>query len=223
MMRMKDLVPTMSWKGRQALMMFKQTLKDITGKRNRFGDRLTVTDEVICYYGTPKTPLKDRVLLFKSKGHIVNQGLIGFVNYLGGAAINYAASYQFGTGSDGAPTVPSIRLGTGGSVTTGATTSLTSREDTAPDSANGTISSPGSSYRIAWTATWNAGSLSAITVSELGLWLYIDASINAFGGTVTGAVAFFSRLSDADGDFSSFVVNTSVPLTIEWRLTFTFA
>lgn len=57
-------------------------------------------------------------------------------------------------------------------------------------------------YRVSWIATWNAGTLPAIDVSEIGLSLCSD---------------------DSDGDFTTFTVNVAVPLTIEWRLTFTFA
>jgi hypothetical protein len=34
---------------------------------------------------------------------------------------------------------------------------------------------------------------------------------------------FTSRISSTDGDFTSFTVNTTVPLTLQWNLTFTFA
>jgi hypothetical protein len=57
------------------------------------------------------------------------------------------------------------------------------------------------------------------------LFLYMETDLQNFGWTYFkgDSTALFSRLSAADGDFTSFVVNTSVPLTIEWRLTFTFA
>ena len=119
-----------------------------------------------------------------------------------------------------------MRVGTGGNVTQGTTTGLTTPVSTSPDSQAGATSSPGGgTYRVSWTATWNAGTLTAITVSELGLFLYLQINLQNFGWTsFTGSTtALFSRLSDADGDFTAFVVNTSVPLTIEWRLTFTFA
>ena len=77
---------------------------------------------------------------------------------------------------------------------------------------------------MSWIATWNTGSLAAIDVSELGLKLYLDATLNVFAAAIVGAgKVFFSRLSDSDDDFTTFTVNIAVPLTIEWRLTFTFA
>jgi hypothetical protein len=139
----------------------------------------------------------------------------------GGSGYRYLFSYNWT-----ARTTSYMRLGTGGNVTQGTTTGLTTPVGTGPDSQAGATSSPGGgTYRVSWTATWNAGSLTAITVSELGLFLFLQTGLQGFGWTqFNGAgTALFSRLSAADGDFTAFVVNTSVPLTIEWRLTFTFA
>ena len=107
---------------------------------------------------------------------------------------------------------------------------------TAPNTLSGTNSNPSAGqYRIAWTATWNSGTLSAITITEFGMWWN-----NGFAGS-SGAMGlmrfgntgyanqggsnpeFASRISSTDGDFTSFTVNTSVPLTLQWNLTFTFA
>jgi hypothetical protein len=197
----------------------KQKIKDIFKRRNTFGDVIRVTDEILVYEGDK--------LKFASKGHIVNQGLIHMINALA-ASQTPTSGYPFylfsrdWTGRN----YSYMRLGTGGNVTTGSVTGLTTPVGTGPDSQAGATSSPSAgTYRVSWTATWNAGTLTAITVSEIGLFLYLQTGLQSFGWTgFNGAgTALFSRLSAADGDFTAFVVNTSVPLTIEWRLTFTFA
>lgn len=189
---------------RKSYCLFAQKLKDVFHKRNTFGDVVTLSDSVCVYEGNK--------LKFASKGHIVNQGLIAIVNFLGA-----------GSGTMD-PTVGwYMRVGTGGSVTTGATTALTSQDSTAANTTGGVLSNPSGSYRIAWTHTWNAGTLAAITITELGLFIKQDSSLNTFAAAWSAGVSLFSRLSAADSDFTGFAVNTAVPLTIEWRLTLTFA
>jgi hypothetical protein len=198
----------------------KQKIKDVFKRRNTFGDRVEVTDEILVYEGAGK----NRKLKFASKGHIVNQGLIHIVNLLSPTALAYSSGLH-GTSYQWTSRTTYMRLGTGGNVTTGSVTQLTTLVSTPPDSQAGSASSPSAgTYRLSWTATWNAGTLTAITVSEIGLFLDLVSSLQSFGWTYGGGgTALFSRLSAADGDFTAFVVNTSVPLTIEWRLTFTFA
>lgn len=181
---------------------------------------MLLEDEVLCFEGEGK----NRKLLFKSKGHIVNYGLIAIVNLF---AINtlvsstHVPSYNWtaqGTGR--------IRLGRDTTTKTGGgTTGLTNPIDTNPNSQSGTTSNPAANqYRVAWSATWNAGTISG-TVGEMGLFLNLINTLQAFGTTNASASSFilFSRLSTADGDFSAFEINTAAPLTIEWRLTLTFS
>jgi hypothetical protein len=198
----------------------KQRIRDVLKRRSTFGDRVEVTDEILVYEGAGE----NRKLKFASKGHIVNQGLIHIVNLLSPTALAYSSGLH-GTSYQWTSRTTYMRLGTGGNVTTGSVTQLTTLVSTPPDSQAGSSSSPSAgTYRISWTATWNAGTLTAITVSEIGLFLDLVATLQGFGWTYGGGgTALFSRLSAADGDFTAFVVNTSVPLTIEWRLTFTFA
>jgi hypothetical protein len=214
---------------RAAVWDVKQFLQNGLGLRNTFGDRVIIADEIRIYEGEGK----NRKLRVKSKGHIVNQGLIAVTNLLSWSTITYAGSSNGGLSSYNF--IPSgnsyIRLGTGGGATAGSTVSLSAPVATVPSSQAGTTSSPQTGqYRISWTATWNAGSLTAITVSEVGLSLAFGSSfstLQSFGwsrsNTTVESVMFFSRLSSADNDFTAFTVNTAVPLTIEWRLTFTFA
>jgi hypothetical protein len=204
---------------KRKLCLSKQKIKDLLKRRNTFGDIVKVTDEIRVYEGDK--------LKFASKGHIVNQGLIHLINALSASTTNSSSGYKYLFSREWtSKTYSYMRVGTGGNVTQGTTTGLTTPVGTSPDSQAGATSSPGGgTYRVSWTATWNAGTLTAITVSELGLFLYLQTNLQSFGWVnFTGSTtALFSRLSDADGDFTSFVVNTSVPLTIEWRLTFTFA
>jgi hypothetical protein len=212
---------------KQRAMFFCQKIKDYLRMRNTFGDTVLLEDQVRVFEGSQlDIALGKAKLVFASKGHIVNYGLIAIVNLLASQSITYLPSYNFGTTMDKAY----IRVGTGTDITTGATTGLSSAVATAASSQAGVTSNPSGSYRIAWTATWNAGTLSAIDISELGLFLNIIGStpLNTLQPFATGlgtqnTAAMFSRLSNADGDFSTFTVNTSVPLTIEWRLTLTFA
>jgi hypothetical protein len=200
----------------------KQKLKDLLKRRNTFGDIVKVTDEVLVYEGEGE----NKRLKFVSKGHIVNQGLIHMINALAASQTGSSGPYYLFSRDWTGKTYSYMRLGTGGNITQGTTTNLTTPVSTPPDSQSGATSSPGGgTYRVAWTATWNAGTLTAITVSEIGLFLYLNTSLQGFGwtGFNGAATALFSRLSAADGDFTAFQVNPSVPLTVEWRLTFTFA
>ena len=206
---------------KRRLCLSKQKVKDFLKLRNTFGDVVKVTDEVLVYEGAGA----DKKLKFASKGHIVNQGLINLINHFvvdRTASVRYFPSRSFASDT----TYAYMLVGTGTDVTQGTTTDLTTADSTKADSQAGASSNPaGGSYRVTWTATWNAGTLGAISVAELGLFLHLNATLRAFGytdWTVTGT-ALFSRLSDADGDFTTFVVNTSVPLTVEWRLTVAFA
>jgi len=192
------------------------TLKALLGLRNTFGDHISIKDEVLVYQGDK--------LLFKSKGHIVNQGLIGIINLMACGTMPTSDSMPSNT----FPTTyvkSTMRVGTGGGVTVSSTTALTTEVATAPNSQSGATASPAvGTYRASWLATWNAGTLAAITITELGLKLNIKETLQVFGaGLTANPNMLFSRLSDADGDFVAFLVNILVPLTVEWRLTFTFA
>jgi len=197
-----------------------QGLKDRLRLRHTLGDRIIVRDEVLVWEGDK--------LLFRSKGHIVNQGLIALINLLSGISINNAASLPSGGVNTGYTwTLKNsgyMYVGTGSGVTVGSMTDLVTPVATKAGAQSGVTASPAAgTYRVSWIATWSAGALAAITVSELGLWLYVVATLQAFGAALSPGVAFVSRLSADDGDFAGFVVNVAVPLTVEWRLTFTFA
>ena len=221
----------------------KQSLKNKFKARNTFGDAIKIVEEYLFWEGTQEQVKNGSArLITKSKGHIVNTGLIAITNLLSSSGYQGTSGYyqyRFGTygfdTSTPSTTYGYVKVGTGGGTTGPTTTGLTTVNNTLPSSQAGNTSNPSAgSYRISYIATWNSGVLAAITVSEVGLWLdYSTATTNmstllAFGWTTsypnsTGSSVFFSRLSDADGDFTAFEVNTAVPLTIEWRLTFSFA
>lgn len=77
-------------------------------------------------------------------------------------------------------------------------------------------------YRAKWTATWNAGTLTGV-LGELGLYCNIQKTLGS--GTITEmstATCLWSRLSSADGDFVSFTIDDTKPLSVEWRIVFQF-
>jgi hypothetical protein len=158
-------------------------------------------------------------LITKSKGHIVNYELTAIVNLLAMSGNTYNSSGTWGTrGFDTSTPSTSygyVKVGTGGGETGATTAGLTTANNTLPSSQVGNISNPSTgSYRINYLATWNSGTLATINVTEVGL-LLCYFSINAavdftqlqpFGWAVSAntggeAAAFFSRLSEADGDF----------------------
>jgi len=209
---------------RRTIFLLGQKIKDLLHMRNTFGDRIIIQDEVLAWAGSAEQVKKGTAkLLFASKGHIVSQGLVELVNLMALGALHGVSdvpSTGWGTGGR-------IRVGTGTGATTASMTDLVTPNVTNPSSVAGSTSNPTAGvYRISWTATWNTGVLTAVTVTELGLYLVLYLGLQTFGATpVSGPtnLSFFSRLSSSDGDFTAFLVNIAVPLTVEWRLTFTFA
>ena len=180
--------------------------------------RIQITDEILIWEGEGE----NRKLKLKTRGHIVNQALIGIVDLMAVNILSGTADVPSRTwGTNG-----TIRVGTGVGATTPATVALVADSGVAPSSVTGTTSNPAvGSYRVEWKATWNAGSLLAITVTEFGLKLNLYNALYAFGATPPGAATvntFASRISSTDGDFVAFVVVPANDLVIQWRWTFTF-
>ena len=153
--------------------------------------------------------------------HFVEQGLLYLVNLISNRGKGSGSCVQ-GVNSG----YYTMRLGNDTVTTTDASmTALVNEDTTEPDSLAGLNSNPSLGvYRITITATWLAGNVSG-TVGELGLRWGLFNTLRSFGWTLTtsGVKLLMSRLSHADGDFTSFVINEAAPLTIEWRVTFTFA
>ena len=209
----------MNEKWQIGLMMLRQRFRDAFKMRNTSGDKLLITEQYVVKSG--------KKILFATKGHIVNAGLMMLGNFF---ALNTTSVSGLMPAYNWGSMTSYIQLGTGGSVTSPTTTALTTPLVTKANSQSGSFTNPSNGvYKVNFTATWNAGSITAITVTEMGLWLqsFMDiTTMQVFGantGTNVQNIFFFSRISAADGDFTSFLVNTSVPLTITWTLTFQYA
>jgi len=99
---------------------------------------------------------------------------------------------------------------------------------TAPNSWNNAMQLLSNGSAVTYTATWNAGTVSG-TIGEIAL--YGSAATAYYVGTLSSSTTpdwnnnsvMLSRLSVADGDFSSFTINSAYPLVIVWTVQFVFA
>ncbi len=130
---------------------------------------------------------------------------------------------------------PSIYLGTDTAApTTHSMTALTSPIGTIPGTAPDTIfgadltNPSGGTFRVDVTAQWVSGTVSG-TVGELALYMgaFTDLSPNwvkdSPGASYSYPVIMVSRLSEADGDFSGFVIDETKSLTVQWDMEVSFA
>jgi len=116
--------------------------------------------------------------------------------------------------------------------TTRATTALTTPIGVAPGTPPNTQSIPDihdggadGDWYAKWRGVWNAGTVNG-TLGEAALYMRCpDKSVWGWeaGGEYTPAVVLASRLSSADLDFDSFVIDNGNALTIEWKLQFKFS
>ena len=204
------------------------------GKRklvNQWGDCITLKDRITCWQGDK--------LQFSTKGHFVSYGLIMMTNLLSftGASSISATGMLYSSSNYNLATAQGnwyAKVGTGTGSTIQSTVALVTPVATLPSYQWVVTSNPtAGSYRIAYTFTWNSGTLSAITITEFGLWMNNGTvasptvpALSTFGATSianTTNPQFMGRISSTDSDFASFTVNTSVPLTLQWNLTFTYA
>lgn len=180
--------------------------------------------------------IKNGDTVIRARNKIVGQGLAGIVALLGNGVTtthsssnngNFAWPPLFETNQQ---TRSRIRVGTGTGATADGTTALVSETATAADSTAETEDNPSSGvYRVKFTATWNAGTIAAVTVTEIGIFGFLRAGgvtqqpsntgVSTWNGT---ANSMFARLSSTDSEFTSFLINTAAPLTIEYRIVFTF-
>jgi len=171
-------------------------------------------------------------LVKNAKNHWVNAGLKGLLSALigkivyanGSYAYIYFWSHEF-----------KIYLGSDVSTTTTpGMTSLVSpigtAPGTAPNSTWGTDIEQVATgvWRVTFVARWNAGTVSG-TVGELALYLRPFTSTGVgwektiVSGTYTYPQAMVARLSVADGDFSSFIIDPNKSLTVQWEVRISFA
>lgn len=96
---------------------------------------------------------------------------------------------------------------------------------TGPNILSGSSTNPSNGiFNITITATWNPGTISG-TVGEMALYIDSFDSLQGFrwGGILNPQTSkLASRLSVADGSFSSFNINTSNPLIITWTIQLSF-
>jgi len=80
-------------------------------------------------------------------------------------------------------------------------------------------------WEATYIATWDAGTVSG-TVGELGLFMRAPDKTTfqwrVEGGDYTPPVVMVSRLSSADGDFTEFTIDETKPLTVDWKVRFSF-
>jgi hypothetical protein len=204
--------------------LFRQKFKDLLRLRNTRGDAFKITARATFFEGTLQNPLRH---IATTKGHLVDNALISILNLMACATGATSGTYPFwmngvAAGSSGVPTVPSIRLGTGGGSTVHGTTALTTICNTPPNTVTGLTSNPsGGNYKTTITATWNTGTIAAITVTEAAIYCELYNSLGTFGTQITQnptSVYLVDRISSADSDFTSFTVNTAKPLSCQYGL-----
>ena len=92
-----------------------------------------------------------------------------------------------------------------------------------PSSISGAITNPSTGvFRTQWIATWNAGSIPAVTLGEVCLYLGVSGTLLAFGGTVSSGGALYSRMASADGKFASFTIDNTKAVTVTWTFQLTY-
>lgn len=153
---------------------------------------------------------------FIARNKLTGQGLRHIVNMIGlGSAVNTTSI------GIGLATTTGCRVGTGTGATTDGTTALATQVNTAPNTASTVCEQVSAGvYRFRGTYTWNAGTLTAITVTEIGF--FCAGTMSVINSGSSQGTLLVARISTTDAEFAGFVVNTAVPLAIEYRLTYTF-
>jgi hypothetical protein len=203
-----------------------QRIKGILGLRKSSCDSIKITPRVSFFEGTLQHPIRH---ITSGKGRLVSNGLISVANLFGTSSYNnwyynWAYSYGIGNGTY-PPIVPSLRLGTGTSSTTPSTNNLATPITTPPNTATGSLSNPSAGiYRATFNATWNAGTIGTPTINEAGLWVFGNNVLQVFGATFGPNALFLAdRVCSTDGDFASFAVNATRPLTLQYQVQAQFA
>ncbi len=169
----------------------------------------------------------DKILCRDARNHFVDAGLKGIISqiifsqFISTDYIYYhwSSAWHIYIGSD--TTTPTV------TTMTELQSPIGTAPGTAPDSKTITSihdGSPDGDWYAIWQATWNPGSVSG-TVGEAALYMRApDRSTFRWDVTYgyTPAEVMVSRVSSADTDFSSFVINTSLPLTVDWKIRWYF-
>ncbi len=188
---------------------------------NKDGKTIAIWGE----YEVKNGPGKCRVMgcgcgMMHQIGHnkITGQGLRHLMNW---AIILNTASNRNMQGFS-VTSLNNMRLGTGTGATTDSTTTLQAEIATAPNSITSSFDNPSSGiYRTTLTSTWNAGTLSAVTVTEIGIKIPHLYGISINNASITSD-GLLSRLSTSDSEMTSFLINAANPLVVAARIVFTF-
>ena len=171
----------------------------------------------------------DRVIVRDIPNHFVDNGLKGLISQIINAGHDSGGSHTYHYLWENG-----WNMYLGSDTTTVTTTTMTAlvspigtAPGTSPNSKSGSLKdgSTDGVWNGVFLATWNSGTVSG-TCGELGLYGKPPTNQTAFGWrptyTYNPTAAMFSRLASADADFSSFVINTDVPLTVEWKVQCSF-
>ncbi len=164
-----------------------------------------------------------------SKNSIVDQGLLSFVNLF---SCNSLQANNNMPAANWSLFASSMRIGSDAATPTSNSmaslvTPIGAGIGTVPNSQSLANSNPSNGvWQATYTCVWNAGSVSG-TLGEAGLFFEIWTAAQGLqppGGTaaIVSALLLFSRLSSADGKFSSFSLDNTKPLSITWILRFTY-
>jgi len=172
----------------------------------------------------------DEILVNNARNHFVDVGLKSIISIIIFSNIYSAYNVKYYLPSN------SWNIYLGSDTTTRTVTTMTelmapigTAPGTPPNSKSITSihdGTPNGDWYAIWQATWNPGTVSG-TVGEAALYMK-NSDKNTFQWGVTGSsynpsVTMTSRVSSADGDFSSFIINTALPLTVDWKIRWYFS
>jgi len=203
-------------------------------KSKELSDGIAIKGYVTIWQGEGK---EKRLICRRKENHWVDNGIKGLISALIGYRVRLRQT-SYPPSSRGIyywSYSPAMYLGTDTvTATTHAMTALTSPIGTPPGTAQNSFTGENrtnpvsGTWKTAMIAKWYAGTVSG-TVGELALYLrpftnltpnweiYIDNS------SITFSRVMVSRLSEADTDFSSFVIDPAYSLTVQWDLEASFA
>jgi hypothetical protein len=186
----------------------------------------------IIFQGLVSVNQDNSVIFTDAKNKFTPEGMKLFISFFNYSGCGGTSGY-----SNGGAYFPAYNwqmyLGTGAAATTSGMTSLASPIGTTPGTVPNVTAitfKDGSSdgiWDIIYSATWNSGTVTG-TVAEMALYLTkFSASTYGFSNltqnsTLDSGRAMMSRLCTGDGEFSGFTIDNTKPLTIDWKIRFTF-
>jgi len=157
-----------------------------------------------------------------------NQGLSGILSGIASYGVSNGAYSQYWWYLPS--TTWSMYIGTNtATATTPAMIALTNPIGAAPGTApntkaisvkNGTTDGI---WAVTWSCVWTAGTVTG-TLGEVALYLQISQNMTYKWqpNNYNGGVFMTNRLSSADGEFTSFAIDNTKPLSIDWKIQFSF-